>query len=87
MNAEYEPDAKTWDPWSPIPDQYNLGVDLTGGQVQQGYANKVALHWENAFGDQRSLTYQQLDQLSTRLAWSLTDLGILRGDRVFLRLR
>jgi len=27
-----------------------------------------------------------LDQLSTRLAWSLSDLGITRNDRVFLRL-
>jgi acetyl-CoA synthetase len=75
-----------WDPWSVIPPEYNLGVALTRGQVERGNGNRAALVWENAAGDSRSLTYAQLDALSSRLASSLARLGVRRGDRVFLRL-
>ncbi len=86
MITDYETTHRTWNPWSTIPDRYNLGMDLTFGQMKHGHADKVALHWENSLGAKRSITYRQLDQWSTRLAWSLADLGIGRDDRVFLRL-
>jgi acetyl-CoA synthetase len=76
----------TWDPWSFIPADYNLGVALTHGQVVQGRGSKPALLWENASGQTRSFTYADLDVLSNRLADSLTRLGVRRGDRMFLRL-
>jgi acyl-coenzyme A synthetase/AMP-(fatty) acid ligase len=76
----------SWDPWSFIPAEYNLGVALTRGQVQQGHGARPALLWENAAGAARALTYRELDALSSRLASALSRLGVGRGDRVFLRL-
>jgi acetyl-CoA synthetase len=76
----------TWDPWQPIPLQYNLGVALTRGQVHAGHGDKPALLWENAAGMSRTFTYSQLDVLSNRFASSLRRLGARHGDRVFLRL-
>src|SRR5262245_32119380 len=78
--------AHSWDPWAAIPQDYNLGVALTAGQVARGLGRKPALLWENAAGRTASLTYAQLDALSSRLASSLTRLGVRRGDHVFLRL-
>lgn len=75
-----------WDPWSFIPSRYNLGTDLTHGQMLQGHGEKAALLWENAAGASRTLSYAQLHALSNRLASSLVRLGVKRGDRVFLRL-
>ncbi len=76
----------TWDPWSFIPADYNLGVALTRTQVERGHGSRTALLWENAAGACRTLTYAQLDAQSSRLASSLQRLGVTRGDRVFLRL-
>jgi hypothetical protein len=56
MTADYESIHEYWDPWASIPSQYNLGVDLSGGQVAQGFGDKVAIHWENAVDSRRSLT-------------------------------
>jgi acetyl-CoA synthetase len=84
--TDYETLCSTWDPWSFVPPDYNLGVALTRGQVERGLGAKHALLWENAAGDCRIVTYAQLDALSSRLATSLRRLGIGRGDRVFLRL-
>src|SRR5262245_3916546 len=76
----------SWDPWAGIPSDYNLGVALTHGQVLEGRGDKVALFWENSAGAARALTYGELDVLSNRLASSLAGLGVVRDDRVFLRL-
>jgi len=76
----------SWDPWGFVPAEYNLGVALTRAQVQHGLGERPALIWENAAGDNRTLTYGQLDALSSRFASSLAHRGIGRGDRVFLRL-
>src|SRR5215831_6823070 len=86
MPLDYEQLCRTWNPWQAIPPAYNLGVDLTGGQVRRGRGAKPALLWENAAGQTRALTYAQLDALTNRFASSLQRLGIRRGDRVFLRL-
>jgi acetyl-CoA synthetase len=86
MTLDYDLLWHAWDPWRFIPAEYNLGVALTRGQVEQGHGSKPALLWENAAGDSRALTYAQLDALSSRFASSLSRLGVRRGDRVFLRL-
>jgi acetyl-CoA synthetase len=86
MSLDYELLCRTWDPWALIPEQYNLGVALTRGQVEQGRGNKAALLWENAAGQTRSFTYAQLDALTDRLASGLQQIGLRRGDHVFLRL-
>lgn len=76
----------TWDPWDVIPPRYNLGIALTRGQVERGLGDKTALLWENAAGATQAVSYRQLDALSSRLASSLSRLGVRRGERVFLRL-
>jgi acyl-coenzyme A synthetase/AMP-(fatty) acid ligase len=86
MTLDYDAVCRAWNPWSFIPAEYNLGVALTHGQVVQGRGNKPALLWENASGQSRTFTYAQLDALTNRLASGLKQLGVRRGDRVFLRL-
>ncbi len=86
MSFTYEELHASWDPWRFIPARYNLGVDLTHGQALQGHGATPAIRWENAAGASRTLTYSQLDALSSRLASSLVRLGVKRGDRVFFRL-
>jgi acyl-coenzyme A synthetase/AMP-(fatty) acid ligase len=86
MTFDYEQVWSTWNAWGTIPTDYNLGMHLTCGQVEQGLGAKPALHWENAAGASRSISYRELDALTNRLASSLVRLGIERGDRVFLRL-
>src|SRR5690349_11710214 len=75
-----------WNPWGPIPPEFNLGEALTRAQVEAGRGGKAAILWENAAGASRSLSYSELDAASSRLASSLAGLGVRRGDRVFLRL-
>ena len=72
--------------WSVIPPEFNLGAALTHEQVEAGRGGKVAILWENAARASRSLSYSELDAVTSRLASSLGRLGVKRGDRVFLRL-
>ena len=86
MPLDYEALYRTWNPWSFIPAEYNLGIALTRGQVERGHGDKLALLWQNASGQTRTLTYRQLDALSSRLASAFARLGVGFGDRVFRRL-
>lgn len=86
MSFDYSKIWSSWNPWSAIPPEYNLGEALTSGQVRAGRGGQVAIHWENADSACRSLTYGELDAATSRLASSLARLGIKPGDRVFLRL-
>src|SRR5262249_16920381 len=86
MDVDYDQLWKSWNPWRNIPAQYNLGVELTSGQVQKGRGMKTALYWESASDRTQTYTYHQLDALTNRMASSLRRLGIQSGDRVFLRL-
>lgn len=83
---DYDATWKSWDPWKAVPQRYNLGAALTAGIVDAGKGDHAALLWENSEGDQRQYTYAELDTLTNRFASSLVQLGIQRGDRVFLRL-
>lgn len=86
MSSFSESIRSAWDPWQFIPLDYNVGMDLTAEQVLRGRADKAVLHWENAVGASRTVTYRELDHWSTIFARSLTHLGISREDRVVLRL-
>jgi acetyl-CoA synthetase len=83
---DYDELNRTWNAWKFIPPFYNLGVDLTQGQVAKGLGDKPALLWENAAGQTKAFSYRQLEALSNRCAALLTRLGVRPGDRVFLRL-
>ena len=47
---------------------------------------RVALYWEDESGEQRVLSYADLQEQSSRLANTLAHLGIARGDRVAILL-
>lgn len=63
-----------------IPEHYNIGVDVCDRHTR--VAEQVALYWENAAGERRTLTFGQLKELSDRFANALRHLGVERGDRV-----
>jgi len=86
MSFDHAEAGSSWNPWSLIPPEFNLGAALTRGQVEAGRGEKVAILWENAAQASRSLSYSELDAATSRLASSLARLGVNRGDRVFLRL-
>ncbi len=46
--------------------------------------NKVALYWEGERGEIEKYTFRELSELSSRLANALLDIGIKRGERVFI---
>ncbi len=46
--------------------------------------NKVALYWEGERGEVEKYTFRELAEASNKFANALVDLGIKRGDRVFI---
>ncbi|MBM3283113.1 acetate--CoA ligase [Candidatus Gottesmanbacteria bacterium] len=46
--------------------------------------NKIALYWEGASGETQKYTFEELTNLSNRFGNYLKDLGVIRGDRVFI---
>lgn len=76
--SEYE-EAREAFRWR-IPDEYNLGRDVTTRHA--GGGDDVALfeHGENA--PPVEFTFDEIDRMSNRLAARMLDLGVERGDRV-----
>src|SRR5439155_8618014 len=48
--------------------------------------SKVAIHWEGEPGDQRTITYADLQMSVCQAANALTSLGVVAGDRVAIYL-
>lgn len=46
--------------------------------------NKVALYWEDDEGNEKKFTFEEMVELSNKTGNVLKDLGVERGDRVFL---
>ena len=46
MCFDDSPVRSSWNPWSSIPPEFNLGEALTRGQVEAGRGGKVAILWE-----------------------------------------
>ena len=77
-------------------DQIKKGLDgLEGGGLNLAYEavdrhakgprkDKVALYWEGAKGEEESYTFDQFRAQSNKFANVLTDLGVEKGDRVFV---
>jgi acetyl-CoA synthetase len=69
-------DTFRWD----IPEYYNIGVDICDKWANTG--ERLALIYENEDGKVENYTFQDLKQLSNRLANGFQANGITRGDRV-----
>ncbi|MBO1751624.1 acetate--CoA ligase [Actinotalea sp. BY-33] len=94
--------AHTWSPAVPDPEdperltvpeatwfsggRLNVAVNCVDRHVAAGRGDKVALHVEGEPGDRRSYTYAELQREVCRAANALTDLGVVRGDRVVVYL-
>ncbi|WP_241976501.1 MULTISPECIES: acetate--CoA ligase [unclassified Cryobacterium] len=64
----------------------NVAVNCVDRHVAAGKGDKVAFHFEGEPGDRRTITYAELERAVNRAANTLTDLGIVPGDRVVLYL-
>jgi acetyl-CoA synthetase len=62
----------------------NIGWMCTDRICNGGQANKTALVWQNAAGNRRQFSFDDLRRLSDSFASGLKDLGIQPGDRVGL---
>ncbi len=65
-----------------FPVNANIAADTIGRYASRGEDNRIALIHEHPDLTCESYTYAELDLLAAKLAVSLIDLGIERGDRV-----
>jgi acetyl-CoA synthetase len=65
----------------------NVAHNCVDRHVQAGHGDRVAIHWEGApVGDQRTLTYADLQSEVCKAANALTSFGLVAGDRVAIYL-
>ena len=64
----------------------NVAANCVDRHVDAGRGHVVALHFEGEPGDQRSITYRELQRDVCRAANALTGLGVVAGDRVVVYL-
>lgn len=62
--------------------QFNAGQNITDFNWQEK-KDKIAVLWENDKGEKKQFTFQEITSLSNKFAHVLTNLGIVKGDRVF----
>ena len=60
----------------------NAAYNCLDRHVAAGRGDKVAYYFEGEAGDTRTITYAQLTHLVCQAANTLTDLGVMSGDRV-----
>src|SRR5918999_384223 len=65
-----------------VPDRYNIAVDT----VDKHPSDRLAMVWEDWRGNERSVTFGDIEAMSSRIANVLFGLGVERGDRVAHRL-
>ncbi len=65
-----------------IPKNANMAADTVGRVAQTEKSQRIALIHENLDGSLETYTFAQLDDLASRFAVSLTELGVRRGDPV-----
>jgi acetyl-CoA synthetase len=61
-----------------VPERYNIASDVCDKHA----GDKLAMLWEDWRGTERSVTWQELRELSCRFANALAANGVERGDRV-----
>lgn len=61
----------------------NVAYNCVDRHVEAGNGDRVAIHWEGEpVGDSRTITYAQLQDEVNQAANTLTELGLVAGDRV-----
>ncbi|MDQ1308579.1 MAG: acetyl-CoA synthetase [Actinomycetota bacterium] len=67
--------------------QLNLGYNCVDRHVEAGNGDRVAIHWVGEpEGDTRTITYADLQREVNQCANALTELGVVKGDRVAIYL-
>ena len=66
--------AHGWD----VPERYNIATDV----CDKHDPDRLAMVWEDWQGNERRVTFGELQELSNRFANVLEGIGIERGDRV-----
>jgi len=62
----------------------NIAHEAVDRHAQGAAADKLALRWLGKNGDTRDVNYRQLRELSNRFANVLRQLGVMKGERVFV---
>src|SRR4051794_5936527 len=62
----------------------NIAYEALDRHVQKGKGDKPAMLWESKSGDQETISYAELTRMSNRWANVLRNLGVQKGDRVFV---
>lgn len=84
--TEYLPDESSTPeyihpvPETHYPQQINVTEELVDRHVREGRGDNVAVHFED-----RTITYEELQDLVNRMGNALRDLGVEAGDRVIVR--
>ena len=61
----------------------NVAYNCVDRHVEAGHGDRIAIHWEGEpVGDSRTLTYADLKDAVCQAANTLTELGLVAGDRV-----
>jgi acetyl-CoA synthetase len=66
--------------------ELNIAYNCLDRHIEAGKGDKVAIHWEGEPGDTRTITYADLHRSVCQAANTLTDLGVVAGDRVAIYL-
>ena len=86
---------KDWDrvmEWNPpwvkwfVGGKLNAAYNCLDRHLESGGGDKVAFYWEGEPGDERTLTYRELQEEVCRFANGLKSLGVKKGDRVAIYL-
>ena len=64
----------------------NVAYNCVDRHVEAGFGDQVAIQFEGELGDQRDITYAQLQREVSQAANALIELGITTGDRVAIYL-
>ncbi len=67
-----------------VPTQFNFAIDVMGKWAAD--PNKLAMQWLGQNGEERSITYQQFVERSSRAANAFLALGIQKGNRIMVML-
>ncbi|MCP4265321.1 MAG: acetate--CoA ligase, partial [Candidatus Brocadiaceae bacterium] len=81
-NFNWEDVKSTFDHFSD--DGVNIAHEAIDRHADNGSQNKVALFWEDEDDTRMQLTFSDLKRQSSKLANALRNLGVEKGDRVFL---